>query len=75
MALSLILGEAKLVAERMETSAKVTLEQVDDGYAITAVHLTLTARVPNADLTGSIPLTLEEIRQCCRISRCTHTYR
>lgn len=49
MALSLILGNAKLTAERMETSAKVTLEQVDGGYAITAVHLTLTAKIPGAD--------------------------
>ena len=49
MALSLILGEAGLTAERMETSAKVTLEQVDGGYAITAVALTLKARIPGAD--------------------------
>ena len=49
MALSLILGEAKLVAEHMETSAQVTLEQVPGGYAITAVHLDLTAKIPGAD--------------------------
>jgi osmotically inducible protein OsmC len=49
MAFSLILGEAKLVAEHMETSAQVTLEQLADGYAITAVHLALTAKVPGAD--------------------------
>jgi osmotically inducible protein OsmC len=49
MALSLILGEAKLTAERMETTAEVTLEKVADGFAITAVHLTLKARVPGAD--------------------------
>ena len=49
MALSLILGEAGLTAEHMETSAEVTLEQVDAGYAITAVHLTLAAKIPGAD--------------------------
>lgn len=49
MALSLILSEAKLTAELMETSAKVTLEQVEGGYAITAVHLTLKAKIPGAD--------------------------
>jgi lipoyl-dependent peroxiredoxin len=49
MALSLILGNAKLTAEKVETSAKVTLEQVDGGYAITAVHLTLQAKIPGAD--------------------------
>jgi osmotically inducible protein OsmC len=49
MAFSLMLGEAKLVAEHMETSAQVTLEQIEGGYAITAVHLALTARIPDAD--------------------------
>ena len=49
MALSLILGEAKLVADQMDTSAEVTLEQVEGGFAITAVHLTLKAKVPGAD--------------------------
>ena len=49
MALSLILGEAKLTAERMETTAEVTLDKVADGFAITAVHLTLKAKVPGAD--------------------------
>ncbi len=49
MALSLILGEAKLTAERMDTTAEVTLESVEGGFAITAVHLTLRAKVPGAD--------------------------
>jgi len=49
MALSLMLSEAKLTTEQMETSAEVTLEQVEGGYAITAVHLTLKAKIPGAD--------------------------
>jgi lipoyl-dependent peroxiredoxin len=49
MALSLILGEAQLRAEHMETKAEVTLDKVADGFAITAVHLTLTAKIPGAD--------------------------
>jgi len=48
MALSLILGEAKLTAEQMQTTAEVTLDQVPDGYSITAVHLTLKAKIPGA---------------------------
>jgi lipoyl-dependent peroxiredoxin len=48
MALSLILGEAGLKADRMETTARVTLEQVSGGFAIPAVHLTLNASVPGA---------------------------
>src|SRR5216684_115421 len=49
MALSLMLSEAKLTAEQMNTSAEVTLEQVEGGFAITAVHLTLKAKIPGAD--------------------------
>ncbi len=49
MALSLILGEAKLVAEQMDTSARVTLEKVEDGFSITAVQLTLKAKIPGTD--------------------------
>ena len=48
-ALSLILGEAKLTATQMDTSAQVTLEKVGEGFSITAVHLTLKAKVPGAD--------------------------
>jgi lipoyl-dependent peroxiredoxin len=49
MALSLILGEAKLTAEQMDTTAEVTLEQVEGGFAITAIHLTLKAKIPGTD--------------------------
>ena len=49
MALALMLGEAKLTADQIDTAAKVTLEQVEDGFAITAVHLTLEAKIPGAD--------------------------
>jgi len=48
MALSLILGEAKLTAEQMDTRAEVTLDKVADGFAITSIHLTLKAKVPGA---------------------------
>src|SRR5947207_14328676 len=49
MAMSLILGEAKLTAEHMETTAEVTLEKVTDGFAITTRRLKLRAKVPGAD--------------------------
>ena len=49
MALSLILGEAGLTAVKMETSAVVTLEQQEGGFAITASKLTLKAKIPGAD--------------------------
>ena len=48
MALSLILGEAGLTATRLETSAKVTLEKQEQGFAITRVDLVLVGEVPGA---------------------------
>ncbi|WDY58114.1 OsmC family protein [Pseudomonas sp. PSKL.D1] len=50
MALSMMLGEAGLTADRIDTIAEVTLDKQTDGFAITAVHLTLKAKVPGADV-------------------------
>ena len=49
MALSNILGEAGLKADRLETTSEVTIEQVEGGFAITTVHLTLRAKIPGVD--------------------------
>jgi osmotically inducible protein OsmC len=49
MALSLILGEAGLTAESMDTTATVTLEKLDSGFTITAIHLKLEAKIPGTD--------------------------
>lgn len=49
MALSAQLGEAGITAERLQTTAAVTLDKVEDGFAITAIHLDLTAKIPGAD--------------------------
>ena len=48
MALSMMLGEAGLTPDRIDTIAQVTLDKQDDGFAITAVHLILKAKVPGA---------------------------
>ena len=49
MALSGQLGAAGLTAESLDTTATVTLEKLDSGFAITKVHLELRAKVPGAD--------------------------
>ena len=49
MALSAQLGNAGLTAESISTTASVTLDKVGGGFAITAVHLEVTAKVPGAD--------------------------
>lgn len=48
MALSAQLGTANLTPESISTSATLTLEKLDTGFAITAVHLDVTAKVPGA---------------------------
>ena len=48
MALSMMLGEAGFTPDRIDTAAEVTLDKQADGYAITAVHLVLRAKVPGA---------------------------
>ncbi len=48
MALSMMLGEAGLTADRIDTAAEVSLDKQADGFAITAVHLVLRAKVPGA---------------------------
>lgn len=49
MAFSMILGEAGLTAEKIETHADVTLEQLDSGFEITRVHLTVSAIIPGTN--------------------------
>lgn len=49
MALSKILGDNELTANRLETSAEVTLEKVGEGFEITAIHLDLEGSVPGVD--------------------------
>jgi len=48
MALSAQLGEAGMTAQKLETSATVSLDKADGGFAITAVHLDLVATIPGA---------------------------
>ena len=49
MALSGQLGNAGLTAESINTAAAITLDKTEAGFTITAVHLSVTARVPGAD--------------------------
>jgi osmotically inducible protein OsmC len=49
MALSKELGDAGMTAESIDTKAEVTLDKQDAGFTITAVHLSLKAKIPGAD--------------------------
>ena len=48
MALSAQLNNAGLKPEKIATEATVTLEKLESGFAITTVHLQVSARVPGA---------------------------
>ncbi len=48
MALSLVLQQAGLKADSLETSCVITLDQKDGGFAITESRLELKARIPGA---------------------------
>ena len=49
MALSAQLGGANLTPESVNTSATLSLDKLDSGWTITAVHLDVSAKVPGAD--------------------------
>jgi osmotically inducible protein OsmC len=49
MALSAQLGGAGIVAQKLETTATISLEKVGDGFSITKSHLDLVATIPGAD--------------------------
>ena len=49
MALSAQLGPLGLTPESIRPPAAVSLDKVGDGFSITAVHLTVKAKVPGAD--------------------------
>ncbi len=48
MALSAQLGGANLTPESINTSATLTMDKLDAGWAITAIHLDVVAKVPGA---------------------------
>lgn len=68
MALSLELGKAGLTPESVRTTSTVTLEKVEDGFAVTKVHLDVLARVPNAEQ-AAFDAAAGAARAGCPISR------
>jgi len=49
MALSAQLGNAGITPEQIQTTATVSLDKTDGGFAITAIHLDVVAKIPGAD--------------------------
>lgn len=68
MALSGQLGEAGMTAERIATTASVTLEKSGDGFAITSVHLDVKAKIPGADH-GAFEEAAANAKEGCPVSK------
>lgn len=68
MALSAQLGAVNLTPESINTSATLTMEKLDSGWTITAVHLEVAARVPNADK-GAFDKAAENAKSGCPVSK------
>ncbi|MDD2160183.1 OsmC family protein [Pseudomonas sp. MIL19] len=68
MALSKELGDAGMTAESIDTRAEVTLDKQDGGFAITAVHLSLHAKIPGADR-AAFEKAVETAKNGCPVSK------
>jgi len=68
MALSMILEQAGFPPERIETSAKVHIDKVGEGFKITEIDLETAGKVPGMDESAFIKQA-EEAKKGCPVSQ------
>lgn len=68
MALALNLTENGFIARQIDTDAEVILDSQDDGFAITAVHLTVVASIPGLDA-DTFSALAEKTKSECPVSK------
>jgi len=68
MALAFALGKNNFEAQEIKTSATVSLDQQDGGFAITTVHLEMTAKIPGID-EATFRKIAEEAKNGCPVSK------
>jgi osmotically inducible protein OsmC len=68
MALSAQLGTMGLTPAEIRTSAAVSLEKVGEGFSITAVHLSVKAKIPGADQ-AQFKTATENAKAGCPVSK------
>ena len=68
MALSKQLEDAGMRADEIRTTAAVTLEKTDAGFAITKVHLDVAARIPGGDA-AAFETAANNAKAGCPVSR------
>ncbi|HLZ33730.1 MAG TPA: OsmC family protein [Nitrospira sp.] len=72
MALSAQLGNAGLVAEKLETTATVTFDKLEAGWTVTGIVLDVKGKVPKADQ-GAWEKATQAAKTGCPISRLLNT--
>jgi len=72
MALSGQLGGMGMTAQSIATSATVTMEKLEAGWTVTAIHLDVTATIPGADA-GAFQKAAQNAKAGCPISRLLNT--
>jgi osmotically inducible protein OsmC len=70
MQLSGVLGQSNLTADEIRTTAVVTGE-MNDGFTITDVHLTVRAKIPGAD-EAAFMAAAQKAKEICPISKLLH---
>jgi osmotically inducible protein OsmC len=68
MALSAQLGTAGITPESLETTASLSLDKLEAGWAITKIHLDVTARIPGADK-AAFEKAAENAKAGCPVSK------
>lgn len=68
MALSMMLGEAGITPERIETTATITFEKLDTGFTITRSHLDVAVKAAGADR-GKFNEAAQKAKAGCPLSK------
>lgn len=68
MALSMMLGEAGIRPERIDTTATITFEKLDSGFTITRSHLDVAVKAPGADR-GKFDEAAQKAKAGCPLSK------
>ncbi|OLF72770.1 osmotically inducible protein OsmC [Pseudoalteromonas haloplanktis] len=72
MALSLALGEAGFTAESINTEATVSLDEVDDGFAVSEIELVVNAKITDIS-NEQFQALCEDTKKGCPISKLLNT--
>lgn len=72
MALSGQLGSRGMTPERLQTTATLTMDKLDAGWTVTAIHLDVRAKIPGADA-AKFDEAAQAAKTGCPISRLLNT--